>query len=108
MTVSDIPVHKTEPGRGPKPTPLVLPRHPIIGMALIAALLATTGSALTADLTGQASVLLRESNGQLAPALPGSRGHFCSGAAPCIEIRAATANYLKCPCPFRQRLWSAT
>ena len=39
------------------PTPLVLPRHPLIGMVLIAVLLATTGPALTADVTGQASVI---------------------------------------------------
>lgn len=39
------------------PTPLVLPRHPLIGMVLIAVLLATAGPALTADVTGQASVI---------------------------------------------------
>jgi endonuclease YncB( thermonuclease family) len=36
---------------------LVLPRHPTIGMVLIAVLLAKTGPALTADVTGQASVI---------------------------------------------------
>ena len=38
-------------------TIFVLPRHPLIGMVLIAVLLATAEPALTADVTGQASVI---------------------------------------------------
>ena len=60
----DIPRLRLASGRFAKgiclptmPTPLVLPRHPIIGMVLVAVLLATAGPALTADVTGQASVI---------------------------------------------------
>jgi endonuclease YncB( thermonuclease family) len=38
-------------------TTLLLPRHPLIGMVLIAVLVAAAGPALSADVTGQASVI---------------------------------------------------